>query len=67
MKQIAVEFEIGQIVYYKLDKEQDPMIITSIWIQDNYINYECRDTGKGKSYFNEFELTKEQNILTKIS
>jgi len=67
MKTISIEFEIGQIVYYKLDKDQDPMIVTSIWLQDNFISYECRDSNKGKNYYNEFELTKDQNILTKIS
>lgn len=43
------------------------MIVIGIWIKDNYINYECRDADKKTEYYNGFELSKEQNILTKIS
>lgn len=66
MKQITLEFSISEIVYYKLDKEQNPMIIISIWVRDNYISYECRNSVGSISYYNDFELTREQNILTKI-
>ena len=67
MKTISVEFGISDIVYFKLDKEQNPMIVVSIFIKDNYVTYECRDSDKKSEYYNDFELSKEQNILTKIS
>jgi hypothetical protein len=67
MKTITTEFSISEIVYNKLDKEQNPMIVVSIWVRDNFITYECRDSDRKSEYYNEFELSKEQNILTKIS
>jgi hypothetical protein len=59
-------FDIGDIVYYKLDKEQNPMFVVSIWIQQNLIKYECKNTNSNCSYYLDFELSIEQNILTKI-
>lgn len=58
---------IGDIVYYKLDKDQNPMFLISIWIRQNNVSYECKNYLGITNYFQDFELSVEQNILTKIT
>jgi hypothetical protein len=60
------EFKIRDIVYFKLDKDQNPMLIISIWIKEDGVLYECRNPFSNKEYYSEFEISKEENILTKI-
>jgi len=65
--EVKTKYNIAQVVYFLLDKEQNPMIVVSIWIRSqNNLQYECRDTAGNCKYFNEFELTNTENILTKI-
>lgn len=61
------KFDIEDIVYFKLDKEQNPMIIISYWVKSDGIQYQCRRSSNSVDYYYDFELTSEQNILTKIS
>ncbi|MFO0090010.1 MAG: hypothetical protein ACK518_04340 [bacterium] len=60
------KFHIEDIVYFKLDKEQNPMLVVSYWVKSCGITYECRSNNGTTTYYNEFELSVEQNILTKI-
>lgn len=59
-------FNIKDIVYLKLDKDQNPMYVVSIWIKETGVSYECRNHLGNCTYYGAFELTLEQNILTKI-
>lgn len=61
-----IKHKIGSIVYFILDKEQNPLIVISIWIKEDGIQYECRNINSECRYYSDFELSKEENILTKI-
>ena len=67
MKAINISFGISDIVYFKLDKDQNQMIVISIWIKENNILYECRCSRNITAFYNGFELTTEQNTLYKVS
>ena len=60
------KFKIGQIAYFKLDKDQNPMFVFSIWVREDSVQYQCRDVFSGLEYYSEFELSETEDILTKI-
>jgi len=60
------KFHVEDIVFFKLDKEQNPMYVVSYWVKSCGITYECRNVHGTTTYYNEFELSVEQNILTKV-
>ena len=65
--EIKSKYSISQVLYFILDKEQNPMVVVSIWVRGvNSLQYECRDVSGNCKYYNEFELTETENILTKI-
>ena len=66
MNKNLTKFKISDIVYFNLDNEQSPMYVISIWIKSDSIQYECRNNNSVTNYYNEFELSNEPNILTKL-
>lgn len=60
-------FEIGETVYIKTDNEQKPRVITGLIIRPaGHIVYYC-GCGVDESCHYAIELSKDENILTKIS
>jgi hypothetical protein len=57
------KYEIGQIVFVKIDKEQKENMITAILIRPGgCISYELHDGVRNK-WFYEFECSEEKDIV----
>jgi len=62
MMVIQNSFEIGELVYLKTDKEQNPRIIYCIKVYKSENIYELACGTTTSSHY-EFELSKEVNVL----
>jgi len=66
MNEIYLEFGIGEIVYYKLDPEQNQMFISSIRLMPgNVALYECSSFNGVRDFYG-FELTREADLLKRL-
>jgi hypothetical protein len=59
-------FFIKDVVYLRTDKEQCPRIVTGITIREGSVTYGLSH-GAAESWHYGFEITKEENLLTKIT
>lgn len=64
--QITNKFEIGNIVYLVTDLEQLPRIVFGIHIYKGHIMYEVVHVNIVGLHY-DFEMSKEKNILLKIT
>lgn len=65
-KWIELAFEIGDEIYLKTDSDQLKRILTSIWLKQSGVVYElCQ--GSTSSWHYDFEMTKEPNMVTKVT
>lgn len=66
MKVIDPEFEIGDIVYLKTDREQLPRIVYCYRVYTESIIYDIASGTITSSHYS-FEISKEQNVLLATS
>jgi hypothetical protein len=59
---IENQFDIGQEVYLKTDKDQLVRLVTSIQIRTGSLLYEL-SCGSSSSWHYEFEITVQANVL----
>jgi hypothetical protein len=65
-KWIELAFDIGDEIYIKTDSEQKKRIVISIWLKQNGVTYELGQ-GSASSWHYDFEMTKEPNMVTKVT
>lgn len=64
---IKLKYNFGTTVYLKTDTEQKPRIVIAAIIQGGgYIEYKLA-CGEDYTWHNEYEITKEANVLVKIN
>lgn len=66
IKQIKISFDIEDLVYVKMDPEQQPRIITGFKISKYDILYEASDQF-GANYYYDFELSKNKDVVKATS
>jgi hypothetical protein len=60
------KFDIGQVVYLRTDKEQEPCIITCLTVyRDGDVLYEVNRGSHSSRHF-DFELSNERNLACLI-
>lgn len=62
MKIIDTKFDLGQIVFIKTDKEQQPRMIIGITVRPTGLLYEL-NFGSNSSWHFEIEISDEKDIL----
>ena len=56
------KFQIGQIVYEKSDKDQNPGMVLGFYVTEHETQYEVR-FNKSRYYFSAYELSIEKDTL----
>jgi hypothetical protein len=59
---IDTKYDIGEYVYLKTDPDQKQRMIRGIFLRRNQISYELI-CGIEESYHEDFEFTKEKDVL----
>lgn len=65
MRVLECEFEISQIVYLKTDEQQKKRIVRQILFNNLGVDY-LLSCGTEQTWHSEFEISLEQNILSKV-
>lgn len=60
------DYEIGDIVYLKTDRDQHERIITEMWIRPGQVMYYLMEETLGSWHYS-FEISKEKDIVKSIS
>lgn len=63
---MKLKFEIGEIVYLKTDNEQLDRFVTGVNIRVGSISYALTN-GTNESWHYDFEISKEIDVLKKIT
>ena len=58
-------FDIGEIVYLKTDREQEPRVIIELTIGDHYVAY-TTSCGIMTTTHSALELTSEKNLIISL-
>lgn len=58
-----IDFEIGQIVYLKTDKEQHQRMVTAICLRPNRNVMYCLTFGNTESWHYKIEIDNERDIM----
>ena len=60
------DFNIGDVVYLKTDRDQYERIITEIWVRPGQILYYLMESTLGSWHY-PFEISKEKDIIKMTS
>lgn len=63
--EINNKFNFEQIVYLKTDKDQQPRMVTGIYLRPDSIQYTLHAGTTGTEHY-EIEISAEENILFKV-
>lgn len=63
-KWVEIEFEIGDIVYLKTDRDQLQRMVVGISLRQSGLSYALA-CGTAEAYHFDIEISKEANILIK--
>lgn len=64
---VESNYEIGEVVYLKTDKEQLPRIVTGFLVRKQITVYYLVHSDSQESPHYEYEFTREENTLIKLT
>ena len=63
---ISTPYELGDIVYMKIDVDQNEMMITGFNVRQRGITYELSRSNGSTSWHYDFEFTLEKSVLKQV-